>query len=155
MKQLSELLLEKLRINGRFDNSSTISSNENKIREEFENEESIKTLKLVLDFIRKSKRGDFKDSIFNYWRMSIKDNKLNCEHIGWSSDGIGWRNIKYVEKVIDNYNKDHNTNIKGEFAGGIGNAGICILNIKEVVDELKKKFNNVNIDDKDLVDIGL
>ena len=156
MNNLSKYILEKLHLNKETSKNDDESGSDIKkeVREQFKNEESIETLKFVLNFIHRSKPGPYSTSIFNYWNMFINKNVFSCMHIGWSRGG--WDKVKYVEKVVDNYNKDHGTNIKSSISGWHADAGVSIMNIKEVVDALKEKFTDVKIDnDKELIEVCL
>ena len=153
MKELNTYIIEKLRINKDIENWTDLKR---KIKEEFENEDSKKTLKFLLNFIKRSKSGPYKDSMFSYWEMGIKGNSLSCQHSGYSHSKAGWGKVSYIKKVIDNYNKDNGTNIKPNIAGSLHPdwAGIPILHIEEVVDALKKKYPDFEPDpEKELVSI--
>ena len=148
MKTLDTYITEKFKITK---DTKIYSDKELEIIKEFEDEESLTTLKFILNFIKRSRSGPWSESIFHYWYMSIKKDTVSCEHIGWSHGG--WGKIKYVETVIKNYNNDRGTHIKSNMAGTIADAGIPIFCIQEVVDALQSKFTNVNLDeDKPLCD---
>ena len=156
MKEINKYIIEKLKINKDTDSKESWSELKRKIKKEFENEESKITLKFLISFIKKSKNEPYKDSMFNYWEMGIKGNSLSCQHSGWSSSRSGFGKVKYIETVIDNYNKTHGTKIKSDIAGSLhpDYAGIPILHIEEVVDALKKKYPDFEPDpEKELVSI--
>jgi hypothetical protein len=79
-------------------------------------------------------------------------------HAGWSHDNLGYRYSRYVETVVNDYNKRHGTDIKCRVSGWHSDAydGISILEIKEIVDALKKKYNDFKPDkDKELISINI
>lgn len=159
MNNLKEYIIEKLVVNKNSEQASykdDMSFTDNEIKKAFEDEDALKTLKFLLNFIRRSKAGDYKQSVFYYWEMGINKKYLTCQHCGWSHSREGYGYTRYIEKVIDNYNKDHGTDIQSHIAGAMADSGIPILRIKEVVDELKKKFTNVEIENEnDLVSIKI
>ena len=158
MNNLSKYIIEKLHLDKNTNPEESWSDIKKKVRTEFKNEDSITTLKFLLNFIKRSRKDKFKLSIFNYWEMYILKNKLVCMHPGWSRSSDGHRKISYVQKVIDNYNKDNNTKIDGSFSGWSieSKEGVSIFNIEEVVNALKEKYDDFEIDnDKELVEVGL
>ena len=158
MRKLDKYILEKLHLDKDIDNEKNWNEIERKVKNEFKNDDSIETLRFLLNFIKRSKNEPFKNSMFSYWEMGIKGNSLSCQHIGWSNSKEGWGKVKYIEKVIDNYNKDHGTNIKSNIGGSISSdyAGINIFYIKEVVEAFEKKYTDFELD-KDIqpVIVGL
>ena len=155
MEQISSYILEKLSIS-KGNHISDLSNEDNiDVLNMFDNDESLATLEFILNFIKRSKPGPYKDSIFNYWDMCIDKNTLNCMHSGWSRDGVGFKKTRYVDTVVSRYNTDNHTNIKPSFSSWTPDAGIPILKIKEVVDALEAKFTDVDITVKNLVKIGV
>lgn len=141
MKKIGQYIIEKFRINK---DTKAYTEEEIEMLNLLDNPESKKTLKFVLNFIRRSKSGPFSGSIFDYWYMSINKNVLSCEHSGWSHGGYG--KVKYIETVIKNYNNDNGTDIKSSIAGVQADAGVPIFCIKEVVDALNKKFTGLDVE---------
>lgn len=147
MENLKEFIYEKL-------NLGKTNIFDNDIAKFFKDEESKTTLEFILDFIKRSKPGKYADSIFNYWEMYINKDILTCMHTGWSNPE-GFRKKAYVEKVVANYNANNNTHIQAHFSGWSADAGYSIRNIAEVVDALENKFTNVDIDNDNLVPVGI
>ncbi len=157
MKGIGNYIFEKLSFKNGMNPESSWSDIERQARKLFEDEKTIKTFKFLLNFIRRSKREAFRDSIFRYWQMYIVKDKLVCMHPGWSNDGVGYRKSAYIEKVIDNYNKDNGTKITCSISGwsAESNDGVNIFNIKEIVDALKEKYPDFNPDpETELIEIG-
>ena len=153
MKALNNYIVEKFKISSDIHEETAL---EKKVKERLNNKEAKDTLKFILNFIKRSKSDKFSNSIFKYWEMYILKDNLICMHSGWSTDGVGHRKIAYVEKVVNNYNKDNNLNIKCGFSGWSKKSeeGVNILNIKEVVDALISKFTEAEyLNDNELISV--
>ena len=154
MKQIYNYILEKLHLD------KDTKKPDSKLLKKYEmvgDPDTIKTIKFVLNFVNSSKLDKFNNSVFHYWDMWINRSDFHCMHAGWSHDNIGYRYSRYVETVVNNYNKRHGTDIKCRVSGWHSDAydGISILEIKEIVDALKKKYNDFKPDkDKELISIN-
>lgn len=143
MKNLKNIILEKLHI------SKDSEFEPDEISKVFQNKDSLEIIKFILDCIKRSKSNQsYFDSIFYYWDMHIKNNQLHCMHSGWSSSKEGYAKSRYLDRCVWNYNHDNGTNIKTDIGGWIFNSGISILKIKEVVDALKDKYKDFEVEDE-------
>ena len=142
LSSLDDYITEKLKI------SKDSEFEESEIVKYFQDEDAMMTLKFVLNLIRRSKVVPYSQTIFAFWDMHIKKHQLYCMHSGWSRSLTGYSKSRYIERCVDNYNRDNGTNIKTDISGWSAEPGISIFKIKEVVDALKNKFTDFKLEDE-------
>lgn len=153
MKKLDCYISEKLKIDKDSDPTKEWSSFEKEVNHMFSKPEAKETLKFVLNLIKRGKREPYANSIIAYWEMGINGKYLTCQHCGYSHSRSGWGKVSYIETCVKNYNKDHGTDIDTRIAGAMADSGICIFNIKKVMDLLKWKYPDFKITDREGKDI--